>query len=136
LLGEWVDLKNTGDASVSLSTLHVANNQFDANCRITNEAVIYWNGRSSDTLHVGKILRVHTGKSSDSALMKVEDKNGVDLHAYAERGNFALNNKCGDAITVWWKTTSDGKWHEEDRASYDANPTEGAVLVRSGRKLI
>lgn len=78
LLGEWVDLKNIGDASVSLATLQLANNEFDANCKVTKEAVIYWNGRSGDTLQAGKILRVHTGKSSDSAVLKPENRDGVD----------------------------------------------------------
>jgi hypothetical protein len=134
LLGEWVDLKNTGDASVSLSTLHLANNEFDATCKVTKAAVIYWNGESGVTLSPGKTVRVHSGRSSDSALMKSEDKEGVDLHAYAGKGNFILNNKCGDTLTVWWKT-SEGKWIEDDRASYDANPQEGKVLRRSGSKL-
>jgi hypothetical protein len=59
----------------------------------------------------------------------------VDLHAYAGRENFILNNKCGDTVTVWWKT-GDGKWIADDHASYDTNPQEGKVLRRSGSKLI
>lgn len=135
LLGEWVDLKNTGDSSVSLGTLHLANNHFDANCKVTKADVTYWNGSASVSISPGQTVRVHSGKSSASWAMNLEDKSGVDLHSYAERGNFVLNNKCGDTLSVWWKS-SDGKWHEEDRASYDANPTEGKILKRSGNKLV
>jgi hypothetical protein len=133
LMGEWVDLKNVGDGSVKLSTLNLANTHFDKNCKVTERVVIYWTGSGDQTLAVGQTVRVHTGKASQSGSMKSEDRSGPDIHAYAEKGNFVLNNDCGDTLTVRWQGES---WHTEDEAAYDANPKEGAVLTRSGNKLI
>jgi len=134
LLGEWVDLQNVGDAPVSLTTLHLSNVTFSQNC-VPGNNTIYWSGTGTQSLTPGQILRVHTGKSMYSSSMQSQDWAGAHLHAYAEKGNFVLNNKCGDAIAVWWKG-NDEKWNQEDRASYDPNPPEGAVLRRVGDKLI
>lgn len=134
LLGEWVDLKNVGDQAVSLTTLNLAHTEFDDRCSIKTESQIYWKG-SAVYLNPGQTVRVHTGRSADTAHMAAEDRAGVDLHAYAERDNFALNNRCGDNLSVWWKNSSD-QWQNEDKASYDPNPPDGAVLVRRGNKLV
>lgn len=41
LLGEWVDLQNTGDASVSLSSLHLYHENFlSRECRIKISHII------------------------------------------------------------------------------------------------
>jgi len=66
--------------------------------------------------------------------MDIGDRFGVDIHAYAERGSFVLNNDCGDVISVWW-IDSDKKFHREDSAEYDPDPPEGAILKRVGPKL-
>ena len=134
LLGEWVDLKNVGDGSVNFSTLHLADSEFTHSCAITKQAVIYWNGGSGQ-LSPGEIVRVHTGRSSESYLMAAEDRLGVHYHAYAERGSFVLNNVCGDNLSIWWKD-SNGNWNQEDLASYDMNPPEGEILQRVGSKLV
>lgn len=135
LLAEWVDLKNVGDAGVNLSTLNLAHLQFDAQGNRLPNPVIYWTGPSSEVLSPGETVRVHTGKSSDSHQMLSEDRVGVEIHAFAESGNFVLNNKQGDELSVWWRT-NESKWQEDDRASYYPNPPEGAVLLRSGQKLV
>ena len=135
LLGEWVDLQNTGDAPVTLSRIHLSDVRFSQSCVPEGQPIIYWNGSDSQSLASGQIVRVHTGKSLYSSGMLNEDRAGVHLHAYAEKGNFVLNNKCGDIIGVW-RIGSDGKWIKEDGASYDPNPPEGAILRRVGDKLI
>lgn len=135
LLAEWVDLKNVGDTGVQLSILNLANLEFEAGCRAKSAPVIYWTGPSNGVLLPGQIVRVHTGKSSAAWRMRQEDQAGVQLHAYAEKGNFVLNNKCGDVLSVWWKG-SDQKWNKDDEAEYDPNPPDGAVLVRRSTKLI
>lgn len=136
LLGEWVDLKNIGHAAVNVSTLHLAHREFDDHCRPTkSNPTIYWDGSGNEILHPGKVLRVHTGHRSQMAQMNLSDAIGAELHSYADRSNFVLNNKCGDEISVWWKTNA-GEWTKEDSASYDPNPREGSVLVRSGQKLV
>jgi len=136
LLGEWVDLKNLGDTDVHVSCLHLAHREFDGQCRPTSTSPsIYWTGGGSDVLRPGQTVRVHTGNLSNFGQMTQADKLGMDFHSYADRSSFVLNNKCGDDLSVWWKTNDD-KWQKEDSASYDPLPPEGAVLVRSGQKLI
>lgn len=148
LLGEWVDLVNTGDAEVRLSTLHLANTQFSQFCQPVRENVVYWSGRADQVLKPGQTLRVHTGRSSYASLMAYDDASGpqlhsalayanagVIIHAFAESGNFVLNNRCGDVISVLWKG-NDGAWHSEDRVKYAPNPQEGRILVRQGEWLV
>lgn len=134
LLGEWVDLANSGDQSVNLSMLHLTDAQFSPTCEIKHRAVEYWTGKSTDVLAPGQIVRVHTGKSGDAYVMPTDDGSGVHIHAFAERGWFVLNNRCGDIISVWW--IYNGQWTKEDEASYDPNPPEGAILRRVGNRLI
>ncbi len=134
LLGEWVDLKNIGDANVTLSMLHLSDTDFEPGCG-AKQPTIYWNGSQYTTLKPGEIVRVHTGKSADVASMRSEDKSGVHYHAYAEKGNFVLNNTCGDTLAVWYKD-KDGKWRQDDEASYSPKPPEGTVLYRAGASLV
>lgn len=136
LLGEWVDLKNTGDAAVDLSALNLANREFGEKCTVTTESKIYWTGQGGVSLQPGQIVRVHTGRSRDAASMNAVDQAGANVHVYAESGSFVLNNKCGDSLGVWWQTAADKKWHLEDAASYNANPVEGKVLQRVGKNLV
>jgi hypothetical protein len=133
LLGEWVDLKNVGDAAVALSALHLAHTEFGVQCVPKPQPSIYWDGPAGTTLRPGEIVRVHTGKSRDSSLMKAEDNSGVHYHSYAERGSFVLNNVCGDNLSVWWQHGD--KWHRNDQARYAPNPPEGKVLQRVGENL-
>lgn len=136
LLAEWVDLKNTGDAPVLLSTLNLAHREFGENCTVKSEATIYWTGQAGVALQPGQIVRVHTGHRRDAALMNAIDQNGANVHDYAESGMFVLNNKCGDSLGVWWKTEADNQWRKEDATSYGANPIEGKILQRLGAILI
>jgi hypothetical protein len=50
---------------------------------------------------------------------------GDVYHYYADHGNFAWNNKCGDAAVLRNTAGSVIDW-----ASYDPNPGEGEVLDR------
>ncbi len=135
LLGEWVDLQNTGDASVNLSMLNLCHVQFSNQGVPEDKPTIYWTGKYEEVLKPGQILRVHTGKSAYASSMAYNDTQGVHLHAFAEKGNFVLNNNYGDVISVWWKD-KDGNWRKEDAAGYDPNPPEGVILKRAGDKLI
>lgn len=135
LVGEWADLKNVGDASVSLNHLHLAHSTYASHCVVKTRAEIYWNGSASQVLAPGQIVRVHTGRSIYSSLMATEDREGADFHAYADRSTFVLNNDCGDELTVWWKSSTDA-WQEEDSAKYGSRPVEGKILVRIGDRLI
>ncbi len=135
LLAEWVDLRNSGDANVALSTLHLSDTDFGPGCE-AKQATIYWNGSANTVLKPGEIVRVHTGRSTSASSMLIEDALGVNHHAYAERGNFVLNNSCGDRLAVWFKHSKTGEWIRDDTAAYAPNPPEAAVLYRVGASLI
>jgi hypothetical protein len=135
LLGEWADFKNVGDAAVRLSLIHVAHLEFSTNCVAKEKPVIYWSGSAGTTVQPGEIVRLHTGRSKDASQMATVDRGGVNYHVYAESGSFVLNNDCGDTVSLWWKG-NDGNFNHEDVASYDANPPDGAILYRSGSKLV
>src|SRR5947208_8079602 len=83
LLGEWVDIKNIGDAPVSASVLNLAHSEFGPGCAIKEKARIYWPW-SPIVVGPGEIARVHTGRNADSWQMAQVDRNGVNHHAYAE----------------------------------------------------
>ena len=135
LLGEWADLKNLGNAPVTLAVLNLAHSEFHPGCALKEEAVIYWAGPSSMALQPGELVRVHTGRSADAWQMTYEDRAGVHHHSYAESGSFVLNNDCGDNLTLWWKG-QDGLWRREDWASYGPYPGDGKILHRVGDRLV
>ena len=135
LLGEWVDLRNVSHQTVNFSGFALANRTFTSRCEVIKQAVIYWNGKSTLALLPGQILRLHTGKTLDYASMNNEDAQGTNLHAYAESGNFILNNKCGDALSTWWWDSGKKEWRFEDGAYYEPEPGDGVILVRQGNIL-
>ena len=135
LLGEWVDLKNIGDVGVDLSVIHLAHTEYSYSCAVTDRFQRYWNGHASGRLNPLQTVRIHTGKSNTSLLMAGQDRQGTDIHAYAERSWFVLNNSCGDQLSVLWQGRN-GQWYQEDTAGYDPNPPDGGVLVRVGSSLV
>ncbi len=134
LLGEWVDIKNTGSESVRISSLRLYHATFYNNCQPTGREELYWVGGGDGLLRPNQVIRVHTGRSRDAAYMNPLDRGQVDHHAFAEKNNFVLNNRCGDKITIKWQD-SQGNWHA-DSASYAPNPPEGAILTRVGNYLV
>lgn len=134
LLGEWVDIQNKGNESVVFSSMELRHTMFDSKCNNLNRTEVYWNGGGVTTLTPGQTIRVHTGRLSDKDKMNPADDGAVAWHGYANRDNFVLNNKCGDIIRVTWSDSSGKRWYDE--ASYDANQPEGAILHRSGNKLV
>lgn len=134
LLGEWVDIKNAGSESVAFSTMELRHTLFDSNCKNTGRTDPYWTGGSVGYLASGQIIRVHTGRLSDQGRMNPADAAGTDWHGYAGRDNFVLNNRCGDIVRITWTDGAGKRWFDE--ASYDPNQPEGAILHRSGNKLV
>ncbi len=133
LLGEWVDIRNTGTEAIPFSAISLSHTLFDNQCNNTGRAEIYWSGGGSNVLAVGQVVRVHTGNRLDAHLMNASDKLGCNWHGYADRSNFVLNNSCGDIITATW-TDSFGT-RQRDTVSYSRNQPEGAILER-GKGLV
>lgn len=131
LNGEWVDIQNNGPAAVTLAGVYLSNQQFAPGC-VPSQITTYWEGSSVSYLGPGEIVRVHTGRERDRSLMSGTDLNGAQHHAFAESGNFALNNRCGDSLALWMRGR-DGSWAPAlDLAAYNPWPAEGAVLNRMG----
>lgn len=132
LQAEWIDLINTGSHTVTLSNQVVSHMTFADRC-VPRTSVVYWEGNQELRLCPNQILRVHTGKYSDSGTMLPEDYHGAHLHVWANSGSFHLNNNCGDSLGLWLKHP---QWVQLDKVNYDPYPPEGAWLVRRGDKLV
>lgn len=133
LLGEWVDVKNTGNDAVQLSTIQVRHAIFDENCYATGETELYWTDVSAELLKPNQVLRVHAGRREDSHRMTAEDQDGAEWHGYAETDDFILNNRCGDKVVITWRDAVDRVG--QDWVCYAPHPPEGLILKRSGNLL-
>ncbi len=130
LLAEFADIKNVGSHNVSLEGIRLANTTFDHDGK-PHKIRVYWTGSNLTVLSPGQVVRVHTGKSKDAALMHPEDRNGADHHAYAESGDFILNDKEGDKLYLYASSNE-----PFDSAYYKPNPPAGSYLVRRGDELV
>ena len=126
LNGEWAEIKNTSAATMDLSGLQLSHTLYDKEGRPEQKPEVYWTAKKGLQLTANGVLRVHTGHQSGG--LNLEDEAGADQHAYAEHGNFKLNNKEGDKLYLSTSTP--------DSAYYDQNVREGAVLTRVGDKLV
>ena len=133
LLGEWVDVKNTGDDDVNFQTMQLRHALFDKDCYSTGELELYWIGDNGDLLKPGQVLRIHGGRREDAHLMTAEDQAGADWHGYAETDDFILNNLCGDKLVLSWQDASD-QIHQ-DWTCFAPNPPKDLILKRSGNLL-
>lgn len=134
LLGEWVDIKNVGSLPIRFSSIQVYHTLFNQACQVIGQPERFWTGTGQDSLQPGQILRIHTGRSRDQHLRTLADQTGANWYAYAERDNFALNNRCGDKIIVTWQDSQGRALRDE--ASYAPKPPEGAILKRVGTQLV
>jgi hypothetical protein len=137
LLGEWVDITNTGNTAIPFSALAVHHTRFDEACHVRPEPTEkYWSSGGSGALGPGQTLRVHTGRKRDEALLAAHpvDTGNVDWRAFADLDRFVLNNRCGDTIYVTWNDGRNGQ--QQDSAGYANNPPEGRVLKRVGARLL
>src|SRR5262245_1129828 len=83
LFGEWVDVKNIGDAAVNVQTMQLRHALFDNDCHATGELELYWIGDNGEILKPGQVLRIHGGHREDAHLMPADDQDGADWHDYA-----------------------------------------------------
>jgi hypothetical protein len=135
LLAEWVDIKNVGTEAVAFSSISLSHTLFNDQCQNTGRTDVYWTWASStDSLLPNQMIRVRTGRFRDKHLISPSDDTGNNWNGFANRDNFVLNNRCGDILTVTW--TGDFGSRKSDTVSYDRNQPEGAILRRSGNKLV
>jgi hypothetical protein len=133
LLGEWIDVKNTGEDAVNFQTMQLRHALFDKDCHSTGELELYWIGDNGDLLKPGQVLRIHGGRREDAQLMKADDQAGADWHGYTETDDFILNNLCGDKLVLSWQDEAD-QIHQ-DWACFAPNPPQDLILKRSGNLL-
>lgn len=128
---EWCDVKNVGTSVVDFSNLrlyHVAYTSRGTEwAPVVEEAVMI-----TAALAAGTILRIHSGAVRDLSVLRREDIDGADLHAFTGRDWFVWNNLRDDTAALWQPATR----RFVDSASYSAPVPEGAVLVRRGDRLV
>lgn len=126
---EWVDFKNVGSAAFRLDGLELYHLAYvHAGAKPEWQKVMGFTG----TLGVGATVRVHSGQVRDPSVLNAEDLRDADFHLFTGRDAFVWNNREGDSPGLWWNQQK--SW--EDKADYDPWPPEGAILVRSGTKLV
>lgn len=127
---EWVDIKNVGVSTIDLTVVSLFHLAYPAGGGQPEWQLVC---KLRDTLAPGKVLRVHSGEHRSLDVLHPEDRKGADYATFTGRDAYVWNNDKADSALLWNTT---GKGSEIDRASYDAHPPEGVVLVRSGQKLI
>lgn len=126
LAAEWLDFRNDGAASVDLNSVELYHRAYHQGQNPTWEKVLAFVGQ----LGPARMVRVHSGNGPESVL-KDEDRQGADCHLFTGK-NYVWNNREGDMPALYDRVTE----VTLDTASYDPNPPEGEVLVRSGTKLV
>jgi hypothetical protein len=124
---EWVDIKNTSASGINLAGIalwHLAYSSGQAQ----PQKVVDLTG----VLGGGQTLRIHSGQVRPLTVLYQEDLAGADFHGFTGSDNYTWNNDRLDAPGL--VRTSQNAWI--DRATYDANPPEGAILVRVGDKMV
>jgi len=126
---EWVDFKNVSGSAQPLAGLELYHLAYShPGAKPEWEKIMSFNG----TLGVGQTVRVHSGQVRSPSILNAEDLRGADFHLFTGRDAYVWNNREGDSPGLWWNQQR--AW--EDKAEYDPNPPEGAILVRSGSKLV
>lgn len=123
---EWVDFKNTGTTSVNLDGValyHVAYHAGQGHW----EQIMTFQGN----LGAGQIVRVHAGKARELSVLRQEDVTGAQHHLFMGTDAYVWNNREGDTPAL-----REANGTGIDQASYDPNPPEGEILVRSGNELV
>lgn len=128
LAAEWVDFRNDTGQDVSLNNVSLWHLAHALGRKPEWSKVTPFSG----TLPAGKIVRVHSGQKRELSVIRPEDLAGADYHVFTGDDAYVWNNKEGDTPLLF----NDVKKETIDRASYDPNAPEGAVLVRQGDKLV
>lgn len=128
LAAEWVDFRNDTGVDVSLDGISLWHLSYAPGRDAEWERVVNF----GFTLPAGTIARVHAGQRRDLSVVRPEDLSGADYHVFTGDDAYVWNNRQGDSPLLFKGATKE----TIDRASYDANPPEGAVLVRQGDRLV
>lgn len=127
--GEWVDIRNTGNAPVSMDGVKLYHVAFVDGKASRWELVTGFSG----TLGVGQVIRVHSG-SGPASLLHPDDLKGASINAFTGRDAYIWNNAEGDTSRL--TELSNGVEVETDKTSYPPHPGEGVVFVRVGASLV
>ncbi|HEX8523144.1 MAG TPA: lamin tail domain-containing protein [Tepidisphaeraceae bacterium] len=126
---EWVDIRNNGYISLSLDGIHLYHRAYRSNGFQFDWHLVCPLGGS---LGPGQVLRVHSGEVRSLGVLHPNDQAGADRHLFTGRDVYVWNNAQADEPMLWNPVGQ----VRVDSAEYDPYPPEGAVLVRSGAKLI
>jgi len=125
---EWVDIYNNTSRPISLVGIALYHKVFRPGQQPEWDKVVDLVG----TLPAGQTLRIHSGQKRSLDLLHTADVQGAALHSFTGRDAYVWNNAEGDSPALW--RASNKSW--VDQTSYDPNPAEGAILTRSGTKLV
>ena len=126
LAGEWIDIINENEESVSLNDLEVYHFVYKDN-RNEWEKIIVFTG----SLPSKEVVRVHSGGKIPINQMLLIDRIGADYHVFTGK-NYIWNNDRKDYPRIWNPYSK--KWI--DKTYYDKYPPEGVILKRKGDKLV
>lgn len=121
---EWVDITNNTSRPISLVGIALYHKVYRPGQKPEWGKVIDLVG----TLPAGQTLRIHSGQTRSLDVLHAADVAGAELHHFTGRDAYTWNNAEGDSPSLW--RASNDTW--VDQASYEPNPPEGAILVRSG----
>lgn len=130
LASEWIDIKNIGSYDVNLENVELNHRAFSPSHPQGQWAPVL--AFAKFLLPAGKTVRVHAGQSRELLVIRPEDRQGAEYHCFIGRDAYVWNNAEGDTAGLWDLTSQ----HWIDAASYDPNPPEGLILIRSGPKLV
>lgn len=128
LAGEWVEFRNDTGSAVSLDGVSLWHLTYAPGRDREWEQVVGF----AFVLPAGQIARVHSGQWRDLSVVRPEDQAGADLHVFTGKDTYVWNNEQGDMPLLFKAATKTTL----DKASYDPNPAEGAILTRQGDKLV
>lgn len=128
LAAEWVDFRNDTGTDVSLDGVSLWHLTYAPGRSPEWEQIVSF----AFMLPAGKISRVHSGQRRDLSVVRPEDVAGADFHVFTGNDAYVWNNEHGDTPLLFKAATKT----TIDKAPYDPNPPEGAILVRHGDRLV
>jgi hypothetical protein len=127
LAAEWVDFRNDTGQSVKLNGVALYHLAYALNGQTSWQRITGFTG----DLPAGEIVRVHSGRVRDLAVISADDRAGAHYHVFTGDDAYVWNNRQGDAPLLQNETQK----QTVDKTWYAANPPEGVVLVRQGDQL-
>jgi hypothetical protein len=130
LAAEWVDMKNVTSGTLDLSGVFVRHIGYSPAHPSGQWDVVFQFPKGS-TLKAGEIVRIHSGKQTNIAMINQNDVDGANWHYFTGVDNYVWNNDKNDCVNLSMSLPTT----HFDQACYAAPVAEGAILIRNGDRL-